>query len=237
MRQKSSIHPSHFGLVPGARPMRAWPKRRSTSSWDGQFASAKALGSSWFEGFLERDFQTHLEADATIKAYSVQAHQLIYWAPDETGEFAKRLYTPDVAAIGVDGEILVFEVKAKAFRQQEKWLRLEPFIREAYAADHGARFSVFTETEIRAQPRLTNLEIMLRHRPPGNDELGELVVRTLIAQTGGRTTLGAIAEAAVAQAIEDRRSFSALMRLALCGAIKLDLSQPFSPQTLVEVAV
>lgn len=235
VRTKSSIYPTHFGLGLGAKPSRRWPRRRRSASWDGFCGSEKTQGPAPFESLLERDFQTHLNADPTIKEYAVQPHRLIYWAPDETGQMLKRSYTPDVAARTQADRVLVFEVKAKVFAEEPRWRRLEPCIRDAYESDHGVSFIVLTEDEIRAQPRLMNCEVMLRHRKPGDDHLGELIVRHLVHACSAELTIATILEAASKREIDERRAFSALMRMALSGEIRLDLSRPLSPHTAIRV--
>jgi hypothetical protein len=235
LQYKSSIYPEHFGLVPGAKPVRQRPRRGLTPSWDGFFASHKALGPAPFDSLQERDTQTLLCADPRIKVYAVQPHQLIYWGPDSSGELMKRTYTPDFAALDRDGQVLIIEVKAKIFSESPKWRLLEPFIREAYETDHGARFLLFTEDQIRAQPRLSNCQIMLRHRPPPDDEAGELAAREVLEDLHGEASLGDVCSELEARGIDERRAFSALMRIALSGEISLDLSQPLSASTRITV--
>lgn len=225
MRSQSSIHPAHFGLRAGAKPMRARPQRGSTPSWDGKFSASKAVGPSPIESLLERDFQTLLTANPRIKSYGVQCHRLTYWAPDATGRPMKRIYTPDIVALGSDGQIAIMEVKAGAFQEGPTWQRVEPAIREAYELDHGASFQVFTEKQIRAQPRLRNCEEMLRFRSVDHEADGK--IRRLIAH-GRFTTLGNLLADAVEGGLDDDRSYAALMRSAMSGELGIDLSIPLS---------
>ena len=229
MQNHSSIFPAHFGLRPGAKPMRARPQRGYTPSWDGKFGASKALGPAPIESLLERDFQILLTANPWVKSYGVQCHRLVYWAPDAEGRFIRRTYTPDITAQGPDGQIAVMEVKAGDFVRTDKWQRVEPYIREAYHQDHGATFQVFTEAEVRAQPRLSNCEEMVRFRS-SNDPEADAVIRRLVA--GRRfTTLGDLLASALDRSIGDVRSYGAIMRSVMMGELNIDMSVPISEQT------
>ncbi len=233
LRLPSSVHPQHFGLAPGSRPMRGYLRRGRTPSWNGQFASHKALGPALFESLLDRDFQTLICADWRIHRYAVQAHELTYFTPAEHGGRAKRTYTPDIVAIDHQGQVIIIEVKAAWFAKQAAWTRREPYIREAYAFDHGARFLLFTEEQIRLQPRLANCELMLRHRPPPHDTEADLAIRDAVTAVGACVSIGEICGAAAG--LSEERRFSALMRLALRGTVTLDLDRPLSRATRVTI--
>lgn len=229
MQHTSSIFPAHFGLRPGARPMRARPQRGYTPSWDGKFGGSKALGPAPLESLLERDFQVLLTANPWVKNYGVQCHQLVYWAPNARGSFIRRTYTPDITALGPDGQVAVMEVKAGEFVRRDKWQRVEPYIREAYHRDHGVTFQVFTEVEVRAQPRLANCQEIIRFRSSDDFE-ADAVVRRLVA--GGRfATLGDLIASALDGTIDEIRSYGAIMRSVMVGELSIDMSVPISEQT------
>lgn len=232
MRLKSSIHPAHFGLRPGVKPVRARKKRGLTPSWDGKFSSHKALGPAPFESLLERDCQTLLTAMPWVKWYAVQSHRLIYWAPDAEGVMVKRSYTPDIVAVSQAGEVVVIEVKGKALAAGARWRQLEPHIREAYRIDHGVRFEVFTEDTIRAQPRLNNCQEIIRFRNPHDDVQADLAIRDSVS-AHRQTTLGAVLDEVEQRGIDVGRSYPAAMRMVLAGELTLDLSTPISTRTPV----
>ncbi|KPH81421.1 hypothetical protein [Bosea vaviloviae] len=232
--KRPSIHPSKLGIHAGAQPCGPDWSRGSRQCWQGTFASGKALGPSPFRSFLERDCQTLLEANPAITAYSVEPHVLKYSAPNAAGDFEARTYVPDFGLITADGQILIVDAKAEALRQMAGWTRREPHIREAYAIQHGVRFLVLTEAAIRKRPRLANCEEMLAHREPGTDLAALTTIRDVLATVEQSSTIGALTAAAslVSPPGQDR-AFTAIMRLALRGEIKLDLSRPFSPTTSV----
>lgn len=228
MQNYSSIFPAHFGLRPGAKPMRARPQRGYTPSWDGKFGASKALGPAPIESLLERDFQTILTANPWVKSYGVQCHRLTYWAPDADGRSMKRTYTPDVTALGPNGMVAIMEVKAGELMRSAKWQRVEPHIRDAYIQDHGATFQVFTESQVRAQPRLSNCEEMIRFRSSDDPE-ADAVIRRLVAAKQF-STLRHLMELALDHAIEDVRAYGAIMRSAMEGELGIDMSVPISEQ-------
>jgi len=188
------------------------------------------MGSSFAESRLENDAHILLSADPKVKSFAVQPHQLVYWAPNPHGEMTKSVYTPDLVVLGADQLIRIIEVKAAYFAEQDRWKRIEPYIREAYALDHGVSFHLFTEHEIRQQPRLSNAQIMVSHRPPPADDQAAIVLRHLLDDLI-QTTIGALCERAAALNIDGRRAFSAVMRLGLSGEARLDLSRPISGAT------
>jgi hypothetical protein len=204
------------------------------SSWRGEFGSQKGVGPTPFESLLERDFQTILCADYRILEYGVQPHTLTYWTPNSNGSRTKHTYVPDFVVQDREGRLMVIEVKASYFTTLPYWQSREPYIREAYALDHGVPFLLFTERDIRIQPRLANFEIMLRHRGPPDDPEAEHIVRDILRNLGGVTTIGDVcAKGRLPAPPGSDRCYTALMRLALRGEISLDIAKPFSALTKV----
>ena len=234
MRNPSSIYPQYFGLIPGIQPMKPYPRRVPTWSWHGCHAAHKALGPGRFRSILERDGHTLLCADWRVKEYAVEPHQLTYWAPNAAGQLVKRIYTPDFVVKDQQDNIFIMEVKAKGLADRSKWASLEPYIREAYEVDHGVPYFIFTEAELRAEPRLSNCRIMLRFRGPPDDAPAEMAVRDVVAQREHGATIGEITVALAGLQIDADRCFGAVMRLALAGAVNVDLTKPFSPSSAVK---
>jgi hypothetical protein len=231
MPLKSSIYPARFGLVAGAKPLRGLSKHRPPGVWGGYFSSPKAKGPAPFESLLERDLLTLLSVDPRIKEFAVQPHRLIYWMPGANGYPIRHGYIPDVVAVDRDGHVIVIDAKASRFANDPKWSKRQPLIDEAYSVDHNATFLVLTEEEIRAQPRLTNCQIIYRYRGPPDDLHGDLVMRQIIGDAHASVMLGQLCLLAEEAGIDQRRSFSALMRLFMSGFISIDLSEPISPSS------
>ncbi|MGA9796683.1 MAG: TnsA endonuclease N-terminal domain-containing protein [Rhizomicrobium sp.] len=229
----SAISHSDLGLFPGSRPLGKRSRRGRTPSYHGIHAGHKALGWALYESLLERDFQTDLCADPRVKAYAVQSHQLKYWFPSFSGVQTEHIYTPDVCVLLKDNRTVVFEVKHSRLRLRATWQKREPHIRRAYAEDHGVPFLVVTEREIRIQPRLSNYEIMLRHRHPMDDAEAEIAVRDALHRVQNRTHIGEVCDACLLRQNRLSRSYSALIRLALTGEIALDIDSPLSLATAI----
>lgn len=118
----------------------------------GVSSSRKAEG-AFFESSLERDFQTLLEFDHHVLSYDVQPI-VIDWV-DSKGK--PRKYTPDVLVEYTPNsspfsshDIVLVEVKYRS-DIQKNWNEYKPKFRAAvrYANEHGWRFKLMTEMEIR----------------------------------------------------------------------------------------
>lgn len=229
----SSLSHSDLGLFKGTRPLGKRTRRGRTPSYHGVHSGHKALGLPIFESLLERDFQTVLCADPRVKAYAVQAHQLRFWVPLPSGSTVAHIYTPDVCALLRDGSQIVFEVKHSSFVNRSSWRNREPFIRRAYLHDHDVPFAIVTEREIRVQPRLSNYELMLRHRHQEDDVESEFAIREALTKFPLHCQIGELCGALTIARDSLRRGFSAVIRLALKGEIVLDLDKPLNLSTAI----
>lgn len=234
MRSPSSIHPSHFGLVKGAKSARKVPRFSKTLAYRGFSASKKARGEARFNSLLERDLHTLLEVDPNVASFAVEPHKLTYFMPGPNGGVEKREYTPDVVVSDRRGNISVLDAKASFFRSLPQWREKEPVIRQAYEQDHGVKFQVLTERQIRAQPRLGNCQIVLIHSRGPIDVSLDLQLREILAASGpisiselqnlvGRGENGDLRE----------RVFSTVMALVARGVAHIDLGVPLSMGSVV----
>ena len=230
---RSSINPAHCGLLAGAQPVRRRLNHVRALSWDGHFASTKAIGPAPYDSFLKRDFQTLISVDPNIKQYAVESHELTYWLPGPGGDPVQRRYIPDVVAQDQEDRVLVFEVRPAFLAKQANWVEREPYIRAAYERDHGTEFVVLSEKEIRREPRLSNSQMIYSHQAPPGDDAAELALRDIIQDAHGEVMLGQLCALAEDGGFDGRRGFAALMRLSMEGVVELDLSQPLALSTLV----
>lgn len=229
----SSLTRADLGLFPGTMPLGKHPRRGLTSSFTGVFASTKCFGLPRFESLLERDFHTLLCCDPRIARYAVQSHQLTYFTPNDQGTYTERLYTPDFIVLFTSGRKLIVEVKAEAFTATDYWQFREPHIHRAYRRDHALDFVVITERRIRIQPRLSNLQTMLRFGGRHDDRSAVLAVSEVFEWLPHFTRIGEVCEAVRLGQDRMSRAYSALMYLALRGRLTLDLDTPFSLATAV----
>lgn len=114
-------------------------------------ASSNKTESAYFESTLERDFLSILEFDTNVVTYDVQPVSINWF--DKEGKLRK--YTPDVLVKATDdssGEMAttLYEVK---YRDdiRKNWPELKAKFKAAisFAKDHGWRFKLVTEKEIK----------------------------------------------------------------------------------------
>lgn len=185
------------------------------------------------ESTLELDQHTLLSADPAVVRFAVQPHWLSFWTVDSGGYWVRRRYAPDIIAELRGGRRVVIEVKGVTFANTEKWRLRERDIRSAYA-EHGLDFVVFTEREIRNEPRLSNCKQMLRHRGFGHDARHTLLVRRTISAATSPSTVSAILNGVAQMGGEVDPAFSVLMQFTLSGEVTIDLSAPLGDTSVVQ---
>lgn len=202
-------------------------------AYPGVFASTKPGGIAAFESLLERDLQTLLCADPRVKRYAAHPHLLDYTMPNRSGTYTVHQYTPDAVIEFQNGAVLIVEVKAEVLTKTRYWTTREPYIRDAYAREHGLDFVVVTERKIRVQPRLSNAQRMLRYGARSEDTEAIFAVRDILASTTPGATIKEVCEAVGLTHSPIARTYSALLRLALDGVVILDLDAALSLETKI----
>lgn len=225
-----------LGLVPNASPTRSWKPGRVWIARDGIFPkTAKCLNVlAPFESSLEARAHLLLSVDHRVHSYVCQPPALHYWMPSGNGGQDKRQYTPDFVALTKDDRLLVIDAKARRFAGDAKWLKREPYIRETYRSDYAAEFIIWTETELCAEPRLTNARTMYRHRfAPKNRDI-EFALCRLLGTEGQTSTIGLLCDD-VSRELKCEISdvFGSIMRMALEGWIELESSDSYKRETAV----
>jgi hypothetical protein len=234
-RPSSTIDPPSLGLSADAKPVRKFARQRLRHTYRGFSASQKIVSREMAicESTLERDQHTLLSADPNIIKFAVQPHWLSFWTVDRQGCRVLRRYAPDIIAEMRGGHRVVIEVKSQTFADTDKWRVRERDIRSAYA-EHGLDFVVFTEREIRNEPRLSNCKQMLRHRGFGQDARHTLLVRRAISVANSPSTVSAILGGVAQMGGEVDPAFSVLMQFALSGEVIIDLSSALGDASVVE---
>lgn len=102
-----------------------------------------------FESLLERDALVVLEADQQVTDYAAQPETFQLKAPGTR-------YTPDLLVRYTDGRRLFLEVKPAAKVRASPALTRHLDQVQAACATRGARFDVWTDDDIRREPRLSN---------------------------------------------------------------------------------
>ncbi len=235
-RRRSRVHPESLGLAPGCKPVRKIAKKSKRISRPGVFASRKTFDGQAIrtESILEMEGLAHIEVNPRYKRVAPQPHHLIFHHEKPDGSTRVHSYVPDFAVLTDEGRVIVVDFKWTYLRALREWAALEPVIREAYRLDHGATYQVLTEEYVLAEPRRTNVAIMLMHRPIEGAVSEIVAVRGAIGRLGLPSTIGAIREAArmpATGAVDP--AFSALMELATTGEIRIDLGRPFDDGSTV----
>jgi hypothetical protein len=123
----------------------------------GRFASVKMGRMVHWESQLERDLIYQLEFDRRVLVYQEQPLSVKLRVDGRP-----RKYTPDLLIRRADSYDII-EVKPADTAGKPEWQALFGAAREHFAG-LGANFCVVTDAEIRVQPRLANIVMLLRHQ-------------------------------------------------------------------------
>jgi len=131
--------------------------RRTTHRVVGRSPSLKVGRMIHWESQIERDMIKLLEFDPAVLRYAEQPTPMKYLKDGK-----QRQYTPDFLVETRSG-LSVIEVKPAAHLTKEPFCSLLPVIREYYDGQN-IPFSVMTDVEIRREPRLANISLILRYQ-------------------------------------------------------------------------
>lgn len=187
-----------------------------------------------FESTLESDFLTILASDTSLTSVLEQPVRLEF--TDATGR--ARHYTPDfLATYGRERSTAVlYEIKFRA-DLRANWSRLKPGFVAArhHAHEHGMRFSIMTEIEIRGD-YLANMRFLAAYRSrPHDAEIEEHLVRTVAVL--GEPTAQEVLTAAYWDSENRVAAIARLWRLIAIGRIQADLSQRLTMDTPLWVII
>lgn len=208
---------------------RTIPKNRRTVT--GRLASTKNQRSVGFESMLEKDVYTLLEFDPKVDSFEEQPVTITYHDPDGK----PHRYTPDVL---IRYRRDVAEALADALCEikyrsdlREHWADYKPKFKAAhrYARQHGWRFQLVTEREVRT-PLLNNARFLLRYRDPMIDvqDKGQILA-TL--QTLSEATPRALIAACSDEHFRQAHLIQALWHLVARGQIGVELTAPLTMQS------
>lgn len=162
------------------------PNRRRARRVIGWFPSTKSRDSLPFESRLERDALLILEMDPAVKVMQTQPLELKYW----DGPVLRR-YIPDIQVWGEKD--LVIEVKPAQIAATAEFQRIVR-VRASYFAEKGLAYEVWTEREIRLQPRFGAIRMLWRYLDHEISEDVRARVREAI-QNDTKLTLGSVIDA------------------------------------------
>jgi hypothetical protein len=127
-----------------------------------------------WESQLERDLVHLLEFDPAVVRYREQPVTVHY---DDAGK--SRRYTPDFLVEMVHG-LHVIEVKPVQYAEEPEWRELFERMAAHFAAE-GVKYEVLTEREIRRQPHLDNVTLLLRYQRQIVSDATVSAIRMLVA--------------------------------------------------------
>lgn len=187
-----------------------------------KFPSLKMNAIVWCESKLERDFVYLLEFDRVdVLAFYAQACRFYYRLCGK-----KRIYTADFYVVRRDKK-QVIEVKPEAkAREPEK---REIFCIAAAACERqGLEFRVVTDAEIRSEPRLENVKLLIKYQRTPIHPQHRILCHEYFA--GRRVaSLAQVAEFFASKGVV-RQTVYSLMRW---GAIGFDLMAPIDDDSAI----
>ncbi len=125
-----------------------------------KFPSRKLGKTVGVESLLERDAVLVLEYSQDVRYYEGQPRRVVYYS----AKGKPHSYIPDFDAHYVDETTTDIEVKPSAKLLNPKLKEKYELIAERYR-QLGLRFEIWTENEIRAEPRFSNIRDIHRARP------------------------------------------------------------------------
>lgn len=193
---------------------------RSNSRVTGKYPGLKSRRMHYWESSLERDAFMLLDVSTKVVTFDEQPVTLYY------GIGKKLRHYPDVLVSYPNRQVFV-EIKT-----DREALSKEIVTRTAYLvpalARHGYGYQVWTESEIRDRSfRLANLRFLLRF---GRSEV-ELRRFEWFRQQFKREA--SLSWKAIVGTPTDKGKLSSLCRLILEGRLRIDLTRPILPESLV----
>ncbi len=190
----------------------------------GRFPSRKSNRSVHWESQLERDFLVHLEFDPDVLGFREQPVTV-----DLTVAGCPRRYTPDLYVERRAGR-WIYEVKPA-----DKAVDPDTAILLEAAAAHftslGFNFSVVTEHEIRRQPYLHNIHLLLRYRDVIVSEIAKNTAVELLNATT-ELSLGDLADA-----LAEHGGVTAVFAMVLDRHLPFDLTaELLSPAAVISLS-
>lgn len=196
------------------------PGRKSCTGW---YQSIKAGDGLAYESLLERDALLLLDFDPNVTHLSVQPETFVW---TEAGR--QRRYTPDIRLEMADGAVIYRQVKlATRFAADPTLGGRLPAI-EAECAARGARHEMWLDTDIRRQPRLSNVR-RLRAAVAVLAAENLLSIRTTLTLLPFPSTLGVAAAALGGQAVHT----NVVLGLVAIGDLVADLDRPLDENAVL----
>lgn len=192
---------------------------RSGKRFRGKFPSSKLDGMVQWESLIERDAILLFEFHPLVLSYQEQPSKEVYY--DDDGW--QRVCYPDFLLRFVGSHELLVEVKPhRKLARPSVRLKLDQIAR--HFEQQGRPYRVLTEVEVRRQPLHDNLKLLRNAQQQccNRRDLQEMATSIDKNQRHSLQSLSA-----------KLGSESAALYLIACGALRTDLEQPISPESVV----
>lgn len=199
----------------GVRRPHGWHGGRFVGKW----TSTKTGETMWWESSLERAHLRPLEWDPDVGYYVTQPLRLKWmWGG------AIRRWTPDLLRVGTARTLI--EVKPFEKTQTEEFWTWAAQARNA-AQEKGYEFQVCTERDLPAEPKRSNIDLLLRHRNEVVPEsVAEKVARCLSEE-------GWLPVAVLADRLDEERALPLIYCLMARHAVAYDINRPMGPDVVL----
>lgn len=184
--------------------------------WQGRFQSVKLDRTVRWRSQLLFELFCHWEVDPTVTDFDFRPVLIRF--RDKAG---RSSVTPAASARTQSG-VWFYEVCWEASVTPQKLERWSRCGRKIAAAGFG--FQVLTESQIRRQPRWTNVRNIVRAMPAADPDESQVARAREVLAGGG---------APASDLLDGGVTLKSLMRLVLRGVIGFDLDQPFGPATWI----
>lgn len=193
---------------------------RSGKGFRGKFPSRKMGCVLQWESLHERDALLICEYTPGIKAYEHQPSEEIFY--DEAGK-AQR-YFPDLKVTFESGDVVWVEVKPSEKLEDPKTARKYALVAQ-YFSQQQRRFEIWTEREIRREPRFSTIKEIHRSRSRFGVDL------TSVARLRDSTRQ----QHRLRDADEALGGRANVLRLIALGELRVDVTEPLNDHALVSL--
>lgn len=198
---------------------------------------------------LMADLLIHLDTDPAVKVIAEFPIVEPFVSHTANGKAVVSEHIPDLAVLRADGAVFVIDVMPFYVRKTMRSAEQRRTDLTHHYAKKGARYLLLDETTIRLQPLFFNLRLMWQHKQSRHELKGMGQIRQSLREATYPTTIGSLVKAMPQNAIfarwadepetaarhvtECNPTFTAVMQLAICGELEVDLDRKFSAETIV----
>jgi hypothetical protein len=186
------------------------------------FPSIKNGRSVVCESRMEADFLVILEFDPNIVSYRAQPERI-----ELVVNGAVITYVPDFLSTDFKQQKKYWEIKSDSRRMDTSTMERLNAARDLLIS-RGDEYEIAWESEIRATPRLSVLQVLYRAAHTATPVSMDYLRETL-SGFNGEATYGQLRK------LEVPPSIAAIGRMALGGSLKVSMDQPFGLETILSL--